>query len=92
MIIFRYRSRSEYVDQLISDIASYYGYNEFLAEKLFHLFPVDEVCLIFLGFSSCASLIPSGRPLNSSKRMKFHDQLLFEQTHYALVVVILPKP
>lgn len=39
-----YRSRSEYVEQLISDIASYYGYNEFLAEKLFDLFSVSEVC------------------------------------------------
>jgi hypothetical protein len=37
------RSRSEYTEQLISDIANYYGYNEFLAEKLFNLFPVDEV-------------------------------------------------
>jgi len=37
------RSRSEYVDQLILDIASYYGYNEYLAEKLFQLFPVAEV-------------------------------------------------
>ena len=37
------RSRSEYVQQLVSDIASYYGYNEFLAEKLFQLFPVSEV-------------------------------------------------
>ncbi len=31
------------MQQLISDIASYYGYNEFLAEKLFQLFPVAEV-------------------------------------------------
>ena len=37
------RSRSEYTDQLVSDIASYYGYNSFLAEKLFHLFAVNEV-------------------------------------------------
>ncbi|KAJ1309836.1 hypothetical protein OPQ81_006601 [Rhizoctonia solani] len=36
------RSRSEYTEQLISDIASYYGYNEFLAEKLFELFSVSE--------------------------------------------------
>ena len=36
-------SRSEYVDQLVSDIASYYGYNDFLAEKLFKLFSVAEV-------------------------------------------------
>ena len=37
------RSRAEYIQQLISDIASYYGYNDFLAEKLFQLFPVSEV-------------------------------------------------
>ncbi|KAF8797936.1 NOL1/NOP2/sun family putative RNA met [Phlegmacium glaucopus] len=36
------RSRSEYTDQLVSDIASYYGYNSFLAEKLFQLFAVNE--------------------------------------------------
>ncbi|KAH8106713.1 NOL1/NOP2/sun family RNA met [Cristinia sonorae] len=41
------RSRSEYVSQLISDIASYYGYNEFLAEKLFQLFPVSEAIEFF---------------------------------------------
>ncbi|PAV23644.1 NOL1 NOP2 sun family RNA met [Pyrrhoderma noxium] len=36
------RSRSEYVEQLLADIASYYGYNDFLTEKLFQLFPVLE--------------------------------------------------
>ena len=36
-------SRSEYTDQLVSDIASYYGYNDFLAEKMFLLFPPAEV-------------------------------------------------
>ncbi|KAL4253893.1 class I-like SAM-binding methyltransferase superfamily protein [Abortiporus biennis] len=41
------RSRSEYVQQLISDIASYYGYNEFLTEKLFQLFPVSEAIEFF---------------------------------------------
>lgn len=45
------RSRSEYVEQLLSDIGSYYGYNDFLAEKLFQLFPVAEVCLLW--FPSC---------------------------------------
>src|SRR5260370_14940224 len=38
------RARSEFVEQLVSDIASYYGYNDFLAEKLFQLFPVAEAC------------------------------------------------
>ncbi|KAF7967830.1 hypothetical protein HWV62_32953 [Athelia sp. TMB] len=41
------RSRSEYTDQLIADIASYYGYNDFLAEKLFLLFPVAEAIEFF---------------------------------------------
>ncbi|KAG9074129.1 rRNA (cytosine-C5-)-methyltransferase nop2, partial [Ceratobasidium sp. UAMH 11750] len=41
------RSRSEYTAQLISDIASYYGYNEFLAEKLFELFSVSEAIEFF---------------------------------------------
>ncbi|KDN51736.1 hypothetical protein RSAG8_00284, partial [Rhizoctonia solani AG-8 WAC10335] len=40
-------SRSEYTEQLISDIASYYGYNEFLAEKLFELFSVSEAIEFF---------------------------------------------
>ncbi|RDB21272.1 25S rRNA (cytosine-C(5))-methyltransferase nop2 [Hypsizygus marmoreus] len=41
------RSRSEYTDQLIADIASYYGYNDFLVEKLFQLFPVAEAIEFF---------------------------------------------
>ncbi|KZT26292.1 NOL1/NOP2/sun family putative RNA met [Neolentinus lepideus HHB14362 ss-1] len=43
----RGRARTEYVDQLVSDIASYYGYNEFLTEKLFNLFPVAEAIEFF---------------------------------------------
>ncbi|KAJ3274689.1 rRNA (cytosine-C5-)-methyltransferase nop2 [Terramyces sp. JEL0728] len=41
------RSRSEYVDQLLKDIALYYGYNFFLVEMLFHLFPLSEVVEFF---------------------------------------------
>ncbi|KAI8608121.1 NOL1/NOP2/sun family-domain-containing protein [Chytriomyces sp. MP71] len=41
------RSRSEYVDQLCKDLALYYGYNEYLMEKLFHLFPVSEAIEFF---------------------------------------------
>ncbi|KAG2157345.1 NOL1/NOP2/sun family RNA met [Suillus clintonianus] len=41
------RLRSEYVEQLVSDIASYYGYNDFLAEKFFQLFPVSEAIEFF---------------------------------------------
>ncbi|CAK7217152.1 rRNA (cytosine-C5-)-methyltransferase nop2 [Sporothrix bragantina] len=41
------RSRAEYVAQLIKDICSYYGYSEYLAEKLFHLFPPREAFAFF---------------------------------------------
>ncbi|KAG8973590.1 rRNA (cytosine-C5-)-methyltransferase nop2 [Tulasnella sp. 425] len=41
------RSRSEHVEQLLRDIASYYGYNEFLTEKLFNLFSVAEAIEFF---------------------------------------------
>ncbi|KAF9005558.1 NOL1/NOP2/sun family-domain-containing protein [Cyathus striatus] len=41
------RSRSEYVEQLLADICEYYGYNSFLAEKLFQLFPVEEAIEFF---------------------------------------------
>ncbi|KAJ1553691.1 rRNA (cytosine-C5-)-methyltransferase nop2, partial [Nowakowskiella sp. JEL0078] len=41
------RSRAEYVQQLLKDIATYYGYNEFLAEKLFNLFPASEAIEFF---------------------------------------------
>ncbi|KAK0522696.1 rRNA (cytosine-C5-)-methyltransferase nop2 [Tilletia horrida] len=41
------RSRSEYVDQLLNDICTYYGYNRFLAEKLFDLFSPAEALEFF---------------------------------------------
>ncbi|KAN0123809.1 NOL1/NOP2/sun family RNA met [Russula decolorans] len=41
------RARSEFVEQLVLDIASYYGYNDFLAEKLFQLFPAAEAIEFF---------------------------------------------
>ncbi|KAJ3122706.1 rRNA (cytosine-C5-)-methyltransferase nop2, partial [Nowakowskiella sp. JEL0407] len=41
------RSRSEYVAQMLKDIAAYYGYNDFLVEKLFNLFPVSEAIEFF---------------------------------------------
>ncbi|CAG8597511.1 13001_t:CDS:10 [Acaulospora morrowiae] len=41
------RGRSAYVEQLIKDMAVYYGYSEFLLEKLFHLFSVSEAIEFF---------------------------------------------
>ena len=41
------RSRSEYTTQLLKDICAYYGYSEFLAEKLFSLFSPSEAFAFF---------------------------------------------
>lgn len=41
------RSRSEYIEQLLEDICSYYGYNRYLAEKLFNLFSPAEAIEFF---------------------------------------------
>lgn len=66
------RPRADYVSQLLSDIASYYGYNEFLAEKLFNMFPSGEAS-IFMP-TLCSILTSFYRRLSSSKPMKFPDQ------------------
>ena len=41
------RSRSEYTSQLLKDICLYYGYSDFLAEKLFKLFTPREAFAFF---------------------------------------------
>ncbi|KAI9494492.1 NOL1/NOP2/sun family-domain-containing protein [Zychaea mexicana] len=41
------KSRQDYTDRLIKDIAHYYGYSQFLAEKLFNLFSVSEAIEFF---------------------------------------------
>ncbi|KAK5993327.1 25S rRNA (cytosine(2870)-C(5))-methyltransferase [Cladobotryum mycophilum] len=41
------RSRAEYTAQLIKDICAYYGYNPYLAEKLFNLFTPREAFAFF---------------------------------------------
>lgn len=41
------RSRSEYKAQMLKDICSYYGYSEYLAEKLLDLFPAREAFAFF---------------------------------------------
>jgi ribosomal RNA methyltransferase Nop2 len=38
-----FRSRQDYVQQLLADIQVYYGYSEYMAEKFFDLFPVPEL-------------------------------------------------
>ncbi|CAI2175036.1 6017_t:CDS:2 [Funneliformis geosporum] len=41
------RGRFAYVEQLIKDMATYYGYSEFLLEKLFNIFSTSEALEFF---------------------------------------------
>lgn len=41
------KSRGEYISRLIKDICEYFGYNEFLAEKLFNQFSPSEAMEFF---------------------------------------------
>ena len=41
------RSRSDHVQLLLEDLSLYYGYNLYLCEKLFHLFPITEIIEFF---------------------------------------------
>lgn len=64
-----FRPRVDYVSQLMSDIAGYYGYNEFLAEKLFNMFPVGEV--------SPFTSTPYGILTSSCRQSSFLRQMKF---------------
>lgn len=41
------KSRTDYITRLIKDICEYFGYNEFLADKLFNLFSPSEAMEFF---------------------------------------------
>ncbi|KAG7665783.1 NOP2 [[Candida] subhashii] len=41
------KSRTEYINRLLKDICEYFGYSEFLAEKLFNLFSPSEAMEFF---------------------------------------------
>lgn len=41
------RTRQDYIDQLKSDIGTYYSYNEFLIDKFMQLFPLTELIECF---------------------------------------------
>lgn len=38
------RSRSEYMSQLKADLATYYGYNDFMLEAMLNMFTVSGQC------------------------------------------------
>ena len=76
------RPRSDFVEQLVSDIASYYGYNDFLTEKLFQLFPIAEASP--LDFPTLHTYVDEWtRPSSSSMQTKFPVPLPFGQIPFA---------
>ncbi|KAK0731048.1 NOL1/NOP2/sun family-domain-containing protein [Lasiosphaeris hirsuta] len=62
------RSRSEYIDQLRKDFCAYYGYNEFLAEKLINLFPAREAFAFFEANESGRPLVIRTNTLRTHRR------------------------
>ena len=62
------RSRSEYVSQLLKDICAYYGYSEFLAEKLFNLFSPREAFDFFEANESARPIVIRTNTLKTHRR------------------------
>ncbi|CAM1503913.1 Fc.00g015040.m01.CDS01 [Cosmosporella sp. VM-42] len=62
------RSRAEYVAQLIKDICAYYGYSEYLAEKLFNLFTPREAFAFFEANESARPVVIRTNTLRTHRR------------------------
>ncbi|KAI0970951.1 NOL1/NOP2/sun family-domain-containing protein [Xylaria arbuscula] len=61
-------SRSEYTAQLLKDICAYYGYSEFLAEKLLNLFPPKEALAFFDANETPRPIVIRTNTLKTSRR------------------------
>lgn len=62
------RSRSEYTAQLIKDVCSYYGYSEYLAEKLYNLFTPREAFAFFEANESARPVVIRTNTLRTHRR------------------------
>ncbi|KAK3329804.1 NOL1/NOP2/sun family-domain-containing protein [Apodospora peruviana] len=62
------RSRAEYTSQLLKDICAYYGYNEFLAEKLLNLFPAREAFAFFEANETARPVVIRTNTLRTHRR------------------------
>lgn len=62
------RSRVEYTTQLIKDICAYYGYSEYLAEKLFNLFTPREAFAFFEANESARPVVIRTNTLRTHRR------------------------
>ncbi|OTB05362.1 hypothetical protein M426DRAFT_319899 [Hypoxylon sp. CI-4A] len=62
------RSRAEYTSQLLKDICSYYGYSEYLAEKLMNLFPPKEAFAFFEANETARPVVIRTNTLRTHRR------------------------
>lgn len=62
------RSRAEYTAQLLKDVCAYYGYSEFLAEKLFNLFPPKEAFAFFEANETARPVVIRTNSLRTHRR------------------------
>ncbi|KPI37881.1 25S rRNA (cytosine-C(5))-methyltransferase nop2 [Cyphellophora attinorum] len=62
------KSRSEYTELLIADICVYYGYNEFLAQKLFSLFSPQEAFAFFEANETPRPIVLRTNTLRTNRR------------------------
>ncbi|KAF3070680.1 25S rRNA (cytosine(2870)-C(5))-methyltransferase [Daldinia childiae] len=62
------RSRTEYTTQLLKDICAYYGYSEYLAEKLMNLFPAREAFAFFEANETARPVVIRTNTLRTHRR------------------------
>ena len=62
------RPRSQYIEQLLSDICEYYGYSPYMAEKYFHLFSPAEAIEFFEANETPRPVVLRTNTLKTSRR------------------------
>lgn len=62
------KSRADYIERLIKDLAQYYGYSEFMCEKLFHLFSPREALEFFEANETPRPLVIRTNTLKTRRR------------------------
>ncbi|KAI0004824.1 NOL1/NOP2/sun family putative RNA met [Xylariaceae sp. FL0662B] len=62
------RSRAEYTSQLLKDICAYYGYSEYLAEKLMNLFTPREAFAFFEANETARPVVIRTNTLRTHRR------------------------
>ena len=62
------KSRADYIDLLLNDICTYYGYTRFLAEKLFNLFTPMEAFAFFEANETARPVVIRTNTLRTNRR------------------------